>query len=85
MRNSAVAMMAAFAISMSAFTAQAGNPAPSNQTQVSAGTDVTVWVNTRTGVYHYSGSPWYGKTVHGAYMSESQAKAEGDRASANGS
>jgi hypothetical protein len=85
MKNSAVAMMAAFAMSMTVFTAQAADPTPSNQIQLSADKDVMVWVNTRTGVYHYSGSPWYGKTVHGAYMSEFQAKAEGDRPSANGS
>jgi hypothetical protein len=85
MTDKTVAMMAALAMSISVFTAQAGDPTPSNQIQVSAGTDVTVWVNTRTGVYHYPGSPWYGKTVHGAYMSESQAKTEGDRPAANGS
>jgi hypothetical protein len=40
MMNKAVAMMAALAMSISVFTAQAGYPTPSNQIQVSAGTEV---------------------------------------------
>src|SRR5215469_16151019 len=43
-----------------------------------------VWVNTRSGIYHYRGSRWYGNTKSGKYMSEAQAKASGYRASRNG-
>ena len=43
-----------------------------------------VWVNTRSGIYHYRGSHWYGNTKSGKYMSEAQAKASGYRASRNG-
>jgi hypothetical protein len=43
-----------------------------------------VWVNTRSGVYHYLGARWYGNTKEGAYMSESQAVAQGYRAAQNG-
>jgi hypothetical protein len=32
-----------------------------------------VWVNTETGVYHKTGSRWYGKTKKGKYMLESDA------------
>ena len=35
-----------------------------------------VWVNTETKVYHKSGR-WYGKTKHGKFMTESEAKAAG--------
>ena len=43
-----------------------------------------VRVNTASGIYHYQGTRWYGKTKHGKYMSEKNAKAAGYRAARNG-
>ena len=40
-----------------------------------------VWVNTKSGVYHFAGSRNFGTTKAGAYMCEADATAAGDRAS----
>jgi hypothetical protein len=43
-----------------------------------------VWVNTETHVYHNEGSRFYGKTKAGKYVTEAEARAEGDRPSKMG-
>jgi hypothetical protein len=45
---------------------------------------VRVWVNTKSGVYHYPGERWYGRTEEGEYMTESAARAAGYRPTENG-
>lgn len=40
-----------------------------------------VWVNTQSRIYHFAGTKNYGNTKSGAYMCETDATAEGDRAS----
>lgn len=59
------------------------NPRGPN-TQAVPGAGVQVWVNLNSGVYHYSGTRWYGNTKEGQYMSEDAAKAAGYRAAENG-
>jgi hypothetical protein len=46
--------------------------------------DTVVWLNIPSGIYHYRGERWYGRTKHGAYACEKEAIAAGDRATENG-
>src|SRR5579862_2198532 len=39
--------------------------------------ETTVWVNTKSGVYHYPGQRWYGNTKEGKYMPESEVRKAG--------
>jgi hypothetical protein len=45
--------------------------------------DTVVWANTRSHIYHFRGTSYYGNTVSGAYMCEQDALAEGIRAAMN--
>ena len=49
----------------------------------SAGGPDRVWVDTRSKVYHFLGTRWYGHTHHGKFASKADAIAEGDRAAKN--
>lgn len=42
-----------------------------------------VWVNLDSGVYHYQGTQYYGKTKNGKYISEADATAAGYHAAKN--
>jgi competence protein ComEA len=62
----------AAAAKSSAAPASQGSPGPG-----------MVWVNLPTGVYHYSGSQFYGKTKSGKYMPEADAVKAGYHAAKN--
>jgi hypothetical protein len=67
----------------------AGKPLPSGQyaseteARVRCVGGVVVWANTDSKIYHYAGSPWYGKTKKGAYMCERDTTSAGIRAAKN--
>lgn len=46
--------------------------------------DHMVWLNTRSGVYHYQGERYFGSTQQGKFICERDAQREGDRATRNG-
>ena len=58
-----------------------GDSSPQSRASVtpSGNPDVTVWVNTNSGVYHCPNTRWYGNTKSGAYMTQSEAQAKGYR------
>jgi DNA uptake protein ComE-like DNA-binding protein len=43
-----------------------------------------VWVNTKSGVFHYEGDRWYGKTKEGKFMTEADALKAGYHGSKEG-
>jgi hypothetical protein len=45
--------------------------------------DTVVWLNTRSGIYHFQGTSNYGNTVAGAYMCERESLRDGMRAAKN--
>jgi hypothetical protein len=45
----------------------------------SANPSVTVWVNTKSGVYHCPNTRWYGNTKAGKYMTQREAQSLGYR------
>lgn len=46
--------------------------------------DAVVWLNTPSGIYHFKGMRWYGRTQHGAFVCKREADQAGDRATRNG-
>jgi hypothetical protein len=46
--------------------------------------DKVVWVNTRSGVYHFQGERYFGSTQQGKFICEHDADREGDRPTRNG-
>jgi hypothetical protein len=54
------------------------------EAQQSCPTDVVVWVNLKTGVYHFKGQRWYANTASGAFICRTAADKSGSRATRNG-
>jgi len=58
----------------------AGGFATDSAARARCPSDTVVWVNTKSGVYHFAGTHNYGTTKQGTYMCEADAKAAHDRA-----
>lgn len=70
---------------MKASTKVAATPDPKRfKTEAAASkscpADTVVWANISSKIFHLKGTATYGKTKHGAYMCETDAKAEGFKA-----
>jgi hypothetical protein len=53
------------------------------QAQQHCPSETVVWLNLPSGVYHYKGERWYGRTNSGAFVCRGEADQAGDRASRN--
>lgn len=54
------------------------------QAQQHCPADTVVWLNLPTGIYHFQGQRWYGRTYSGAYVCRGEADRGGMRATKNG-
>jgi hypothetical protein len=54
------------------------------QAQAHCPTDIVVWLNLPTGIFHLKGQRWYGRTNSGAYVCEHEADQAGMRETRNG-
>ena len=71
--------------SSSASAAKVTESAKSSPTQAQVPPEKgMVWVNTKSGVFHYEGDRWYGKTKEGKFMTEADAVKAGYHASKEG-
>jgi hypothetical protein len=69
---------------MSGAGTYAQTPTHTPSTELSCKGDQVVWVNTRSGVYHYRGERYFGSTRQGKFICERDAMREGDRPTRNG-
>jgi hypothetical protein len=54
------------------------------QAQRHCPSDVVVWLNLPTRIYHWKGMRWYGHTKNGAYVCKREADENGSRGTFNG-
>lgn len=70
----------------SAFPAAAGLTLFSTEGQARqhCPSDVVVWLNLPTHIYHWKDMRWYGNTKNGAYVCKKEADENGNRGTLNG-
>jgi hypothetical protein len=82
----AALLAASLAVSAPAADAATSPPifASEQEAQKHCPSDVVVWLNLPTHIYHLKGQRWYGRTKNGAYVCKKEADAAGNRGSLNG-
>jgi len=70
-------------IGREAMTNSPGQFASESDAKARCGSDAIVWVNTKSHVYHFSGSKDYGRTKRGAFMCRADADHGAFRAAKN--
>jgi hypothetical protein len=81
-----VALLAASLAWGAPVTQAASSPpifASEQEAQKHCPSDVVVWLNLPTHIYHLKGQRWYGLTKNGAYVCKQEAVAAGNRGSLN--
>lgn len=88
MKTTTLASIIALAATLTFLTPALSSGLPEFSTEATAQqhcpSDTVVWLNVKSGVYHYKGARWYGTTKGGAYVCEKEAIAAGMRASKRG-
>ena len=82
-------LVALFVLFLPAAQPEAAQPQPQlfsteQVAQQHCPTDTVVWLNTKSGVYHFKGQRWYAATKQGAFVCKKEADAAGTRATRNG-
>jgi hypothetical protein len=73
--------IASLLLGLATITMAAGQPplfASESAAKQACPNDIVVWLNTKTGYYHYKGQPWYATTTVGAFVCKAEADQAGD-------
>jgi hypothetical protein len=84
MRLNAVFALLAFLVGAGTPAAAAQQFGTEQQAAQHCPSDQVVWVNTQSGVYHFAGERYYGRTKQGAFVCRAEADQSGYRATRNG-
>ncbi len=80
----ATLMLGLAAASAGAAISIAQTPQHTPPANLSCPGDKVVWVNTRSGIYHFRGERYFGSTIEGEFMCEREADRHGDRPTRSG-
>lgn len=82
-----VIIVVAFVIVPAIDAIAASNNLPTFDSQAAAQrhcpSDIVVWANTATDIYHFSGTRWYGRTRNGAFVCQKEAQEAGMKPARN--